>query len=86
MSSDPVLDELRAAAYKSAWRQYREHSHLTPTEKLVGPSQLRECIEILIEAGERDAAKIATTAVGLLREREQITRSKMRTAERKPSD
>ena len=74
---------MRTAAYKSAWRQYRERSHLTPTEKLVGRVQLRECIEILIEAGERDPAKIATTAMGIVREKEQVSRSKMRTAERK---
>jgi hypothetical protein len=43
-----------------------------------GPNKLRWYIQVLAEAGERDPEKIAKLASGMIREYDQIVRSKAR--------
>jgi len=51
---------------------------MTPYEKRSGPNRLRWYIEVVIETGERDPSRIAKACIGMLREYEQIARSKAR--------
>jgi hypothetical protein len=51
---------------------------MTPDEKRAGPDRLHWYIEVMIETGERDPLKIAKASVGMLRQHEQIARSKAR--------
>jgi hypothetical protein len=67
---------LEAAAYETAWLQFNSFGGLTPDEKAAGPRKLQEYIRMMIQAGERDAEKISQMALGLLRQQEQISRSK----------
>jgi hypothetical protein len=74
------LDDLQREAYTIAWEEFnRTTDSMTPDEQMFGPNRLRWYIRILCEVGERDPAKIASGAVGMLREYEQILRSRART-------
>ena len=71
--------ELHQNAYKIAWGAFSVASNwMTPDERLFGPKRLHWYIDVLIETGERDPSKIAQTCIGMLREYEQIARSKTR--------
>jgi hypothetical protein len=71
--------ELHRQAYEIAWREFSALCNLmTPDEKRTGPDRLRWYIEIMVDTGERDASKIARACIGMLREYEQISRSKAR--------
>ena len=61
-----------------AWQDFSVLPNLTPDEKASGPSRLRWYIRLMVEVGERDPAKIAKAAMGMLREYEQILRSQAR--------
>lgn len=63
------------AAYRRAWSSYINLPDLTPVERLMGPQKLRDYIEVLVSSGESDPEKIARSALGLVREYEQIHRS-----------
>ena len=65
-------------AYAIAWQEFTNSKGLTPDEKINGPNKLRWYIQVLAEVGERDPAKIAKLALGMMREYEQIARSKAR--------
>ena len=65
-------------AYAIAWHEFANLKGLTPDEKMSGPNKLRLYIQILAEAGEREPEKIAKLALGMMREYEQIVRSKAR--------
>ena len=69
---------IQQAAYDIAWREYNAVPGLTPDEKAAGPDKLREYIRVASRAGERDALKVANSAMGMMREYEQILRSKAR--------
>jgi hypothetical protein len=45
---------------------------------MFGPDKLRSYIQVLAEFGERDPSKIAKSALGMMRECEQIGHSKAR--------
>jgi len=70
--------EIIRAAYEVAWREFTALRGLTPDEKMSGPNRLRWYIHIVTEVGERDPDKIARAALGMMREYEQITRSRAR--------
>ena len=72
------LREIIRAAYGQAWVKFNLLPDLTPDEKKYGSGQLRYDIEILVANGERDAEKIANAALCLIREKEQVARSKAR--------
>ena len=69
------------AAYEAAWQEFMQLPGLTPDEKRHGPNQLRWYIHLMTEIGERDPSKIATSALGMMRQYEQVTRSKGRLAQ-----
>jgi hypothetical protein len=54
----------------------RSSDRLSSAERADGPRKLRQYIDVLVESGERDIDKIALCALGLLREYEQIQRSR----------
>ena len=70
------ISELKSQAYAIAWSEFSKIDTTTPDEALYGPDRLRWYIKIMMEAGERDPQKIANAALGMLREYEQILRSK----------
>ena len=70
--------DLLRAAYAIAWQEFTNSKALTPDERMSGPNKLRWYIQVLAEAGERDPEKIAILALGMIREYEQIVRSKGR--------
>jgi hypothetical protein len=75
------LDDLQREAYAIAWEEFsRTAGSMTPDEQMFGPNRLRWYIQILCEVGERDPAKVASGALGMLREYEQILRSRARIA------
>jgi hypothetical protein len=78
------LADLQREAYAIAWEQF-SGTEMTPDEKMFGPNRLRWYIQILCEVGERDPAKIAGGAMGMLREYEQILRSRARTGSAPPA-
>ena len=73
-------DDLVHLSYEIAWQEYCSLPGLTPDEKISGPNKLRWYIQVMAEVGERDPSKIAKTALGMIREYEQIRRSKARVA------
>jgi hypothetical protein len=68
------------AAFEITWAEFQRFEQLTPDEKASGPRKLREYIEILVATGEQNPEKIARCALGLVREYEQIARSRGRLA------
>ena len=70
--------DLTRTAYELAWKTFAKLPGLTPDERMNGPDKLRWYIGVLVEIGERDSAKIAQLALGMIREYEQIMRSKAR--------
>ena len=70
--------DLLRTAYAIAWEEFTNSKGLTPDERASGPNKLRWYIQVLAEAGERDPEKIAVLALGMIREYEQIVRSKGR--------
>jgi hypothetical protein len=70
--------DIRRSAYEIAWEDFCAIPDMTPDEKMSGPGRLRWYIQIMVEVGERDPAKIAKAAMGMLREYEQILRSQAR--------
>jgi hypothetical protein len=77
---ESVTKDVARAAYAKAWYEFNRFLNLSPDEKASGPLKLRDYIETLVAAGERDPEKIAASALGLIRECEQIARSKARIA------
>jgi hypothetical protein len=68
---------LHRRAYEIAWREFSPLcDSMTPDEKRAGPDRLHWYIELMIETGERDPLKIAKSSVGMLRQHEQVARSK----------
>jgi len=72
--------EVVRAAYRVAWHAFNMYSNLTPDEKASGPAKLRAHIQKLVTAGAHDPETIAAAALGLMREHEQIARSRARVA------
>ena len=70
--------DLERDAYAIAWEEFNKNETMTPDEIMFGPNRLRWYIKLLCEVGERDPAKIANNALGMLREYEQILRSRSR--------
>jgi hypothetical protein len=71
--------DLHRRAYEIAWRDFSSLcDSMTPDEKGAGPDRLHWYIEVMIETGERDPLKIAKASIGMLRQHEQIARSKAR--------
>jgi hypothetical protein len=68
------------SSYEIAWQKYCSLPGLMPGEKMSGPNKLRWYIQVMAEVGERDPSKIAKSALGMIREYEQIRRSKARVA------
>jgi hypothetical protein len=73
-----ALADITRSAYDIAWRDFSALPNLTPDEKASGPRRLYWYIRLMVEVGERDPAKIAKAAMGMLREYEQILRSQAR--------
>lgn len=80
MTANEMDAYIERRAYEIAWYEFSALRELTPDEKVSGPNKLRWFIHVLAEVGERDPLKIAKSAMGMLREYEQILRSKARTA------
>jgi hypothetical protein len=70
--------ELADKAYSIAWREFRKIKTSTPDEITFAPRRLRWYVQIMTTVGERDPKKIATAALGMLRQYEQISRPKAR--------
>ena len=71
--------ELADKAYSIAWREFRKiKTTSTPDEITFAPRRLRWYVQIMTVVGERDPKKIATAALGMLRQYEQISRSRAR--------
>lgn len=70
------ITTIKREAYSLAWREFCALPSLSPDEKASGPKLLSSYVEIMAEAGERDPSKIARAAIAMLREYEQILRSK----------
>ena len=68
------------AAYKVAWESFITIPGLTPDEMMSGPDKLRDHIRLMVDVGESEPIKIANSALGLLRQQEQILRSKAQVA------
>jgi hypothetical protein len=66
------------AAYELGWPRLKLVENLTSDEKASAPRKLKQYIEILVACGEQNPKKIARCALGLIREYEQIARSKAR--------
>jgi hypothetical protein len=75
--SNIETDDISVAksAYAIAWKSFRTFARLSRDEKESAPKKLREYIDVLVNSGERDAEKVAQSALGLIREHEQIARS-----------
>ena len=76
--------DLVCSSYEIAWQEYSTLPGLTPDEHMFGPDKLRSYIQAMAAVGERDPTKIAKSALGMMREYEQIVRSKARVALRQP--
>lgn len=76
--------DLEREAYAIAWEEFNRIETMTPDEILYGPQRLRWYIQILCEVGERDPDKIARAALGMVREYEQILRSRARVGGEQP--
>ena len=70
--------ELADKAYSIAWREFRKIETSTPDEITFAPRRLRWYVQVMTVVGERDPKKIATAALGMLRQYEQISRSRAR--------
>jgi hypothetical protein len=70
--------ELADEAYSMAWREFQTIETSTPDEITFAPRRLRWYVQVMTAVGERDPKKIATAALGMLRQYEQISRSKAR--------
>ena len=73
-----TAEEIERYAYRQAWDRFNSLPHLSPDEKIYAPGKLRDYIKLLVATGERDIEKIATSAMGLIREYHQIARSQAR--------
>jgi hypothetical protein len=77
MSGDKEsLNVLAKVAYAKAWTILSDFRGQTPDEKVGGPQKLRDYIQMMIQTGERDADAISALALGLMRQQEQICRSR----------
>ena len=72
------MADVKRSAYEVAWREFCALPGLTPDERVSGPNMLRWYIQVMTEVGERDPSKIARAAIGMMREYQQILRSKAR--------
>ena len=72
--------DIKRAAYEIAWLEFSRQPGLTPDEKMNGPDRLRSYIGVVVEIGEHDPIRIAQLSLGMIREYEQILRSKARIA------
>jgi hypothetical protein len=72
------IETARRAAYEIAWHAYRKFPRLTPDELENAPAKISGCIQSLLDSGERVPDKIAASALGLIRQNEQIGQSKAR--------
>ena len=79
-SEDDGTVSLLRSSYEIAWQEYHGLPGPTPDEIMFGPDRLRSYIKAIANSGETDPVKIAKSALGMLREYEQIARSKMRLA------
>lgn len=79
MTVNEIDVDIERRAYEVAWHEFSALRGLTPDEKTSGPNKLRWFIHVLAEIGERDPLKIGKAAMGMLREYEQISRSRART-------
>jgi hypothetical protein len=70
--------DLVRSSYEIAWREYSALPGLTPDENMFWPDKLRSYIQVMADEGEQDPIKIARSALGMVREYEQIARSKTR--------
>ena len=75
---DIGIAEIKRIAYDKAWHEFNVLPGLTPDEKLSGPNKLRWYIQVMADVGECDPVKIAKATLGMMREYEQIVRSKAR--------
>jgi hypothetical protein len=74
------MSDIKRSAYEVAWHEFCSLPGLTPDEKASGPNMLRWYIQVMTEVGERDPSKIAKASIGMMREYEQILRSRARIA------
>ena len=74
--------DIKRAAYEIAWREFNRLPGLTPDRKNKRSDKLRWYIQVVVEIGEQDPSKIASLALGMIREYEQILRSKGQSCER----
>ena len=65
-------------AYEIAWHEFINLAGLSDDERRTGTKQLRWYIRLMAAVGERNPSKIASSALGMTRQYEQITRSKSR--------
>lgn len=81
MSSEEIgRTRIAREAYEIAWARFIAIPALTPDEMMSGPDKLRDHIRLMVNAGESEPTKIAQNALGMLRQKEQILRSKAQVA------
>jgi len=76
--ADAGAAEIIRVAYEVAWHEFNAQADLSPDERMTGPTKLRRYIAVVIASGERDPTKIAQSALGMIRDYEQIARSTAR--------
>jgi hypothetical protein len=76
MSTEESLTDIVRSAYDKARQEHARIPTLTAAEKNEGPIKLMEYIKALVLSGERDPRKICHSALCLMRNYEQINRSK----------
>lgn len=72
------IDEIELAAFRTASREFKQSVDLTPDEDRGMRAKLREYIHTLRACGETDPQKMASAAVALVRQFEQVLRSQER--------
>lgn len=70
-------DEIVRAAFWLAWKELQLISQ-TADERRSSAQSLQRYIRVLVDAGEHDTGEIVVKALGLLRQSEQIARSRAR--------
>ena len=74
-TQDEVI-RIEREAYALAWEEFSRAAGMTPDERESGPRLLRSYVHIMVDVGESNPQKIAKTAMAMLRQYEQVLRSK----------
>jgi hypothetical protein len=71
-------------AYELAWLEFKSWRELTSNEKKEGPRNIRSYIEAIVSSGVREPKQVAAAALGMMRQYQQILRSRASIEQRTP--